>query len=154
MTYLKRQNGVTGVDASVAVLIIILFVGLISTLFYNVYISNVSTQRATLATNYTIDILEKAQMAEYNDLVIENVDTLIKQINGLENIESKIIEDETIKKYEGTIQGFTIQIQIQKYNEMPGNEDKQDIIKIITVTTTYPVGNGTGAYEVSRAIIK
>lgn len=150
----NKQAGLTGIDISIGLFIIVLFVGIISAMFYNIYISNVSIQRATLATSYTIDIIEKAEIVDYNDLTIENMDNILKQLTSLENIESNVIEVGAKKRYEGTLDGFTIQIEIQNYNEIAGNEEKQDIIKIIKVTTTYPIGDRTGAYEVSRAIIR
>ena len=64
----KSEKGITGVDISVAIIIIMLFVSLISTLIYNYTKNSKELNRKSVATNIIVDVLEYAKSIDYDSL--------------------------------------------------------------------------------------
>lgn len=135
---IKSNKGFTATDIVVAVIIIILFVGLITTVFYNYYLSTAAKNRNAMATNCLIDVIENLKQINYDNINAETVDSLLEQL----------IEDGSIPK------GYTVSAQIQKYNETEGNTDKLDLIKILKVKIEYTVSNKKEEFEMSTLITK
>ena len=131
------QRGVTSADVIVAVIIIMLFVSVITTGFYNYYKSVQSKNRITIATNIIVDVIENVEMLKYDEVTKENIDNIVK------NFES----DGTISK------SYTVTTDLQNYNETEGNTDKKDFIKILKVKVTYG-DNDIENFEVTRLITK
>ncbi|MCI9287448.1 MAG: hypothetical protein HFJ57_05745 [Clostridia bacterium] len=131
------QRGVTSADVIVAVIIIMLFVSVITTGFYNYYKSVQSKNRITIATNIIVDVIENVEMLKYDEVTKENIDNIVK------NFES----DGTISK------SYTVTTDLQNYNETEGNTDKKDLIKILKVKVTYG-DNDIENFEVTRLITK
>lgn len=131
------QRGVTSADVIVAVIIIMLFVSVITTGFYNYYKSVQSKNRITIVTNIIVDVIENVEMLKYDEVTKENIDNIVK------NFES----DGTISK------SYTVTTDLQNYNETEGNTDKKDLIKILKVKVTYG-DNDIENFEVTRLITK
>ena len=49
MKHLKDEKGITGIDITIAIIIITVFVAIIATLFYNIQNSSASIERRTKA---------------------------------------------------------------------------------------------------------
>lgn len=134
----KDNKGFTTTDIVLAIIIIILFVSIITTAYYNYYISSQSKSRKTIATNIVIDVIENVEMLVYDEVNINSVNELIESL-----------------KENGTIQKeYTVTSTLQNYNEISGNEDKKDLIKILKVKVEYPVGNKKENLEITRLITK
>ena len=50
--------------------------------------------------------------------------------------------------------GYEVIVELQKYNELDGNTEKKDIIKILKVKVQYLVGQKTEKIEISTLITK
>lgn len=135
---MKNNRGFTTADIVVGIIIIILFISIITTSFYNYYVSIQSKSRKTLATNSIIDVIENVEIMNYDDITIDSVNNLINQLTLEGNIPN----------------GYKITAILQKYNETEGNENKQDIIKILTVRAEYTVNNKQENIEIKRLITK
>jgi len=122
----KENKGIVVADALIAILIMSIFIGVISTLCYNIYISASFTKRNGIATNYGINIMEYIEKLPYDDVTEYN---LVQYINTL--------EDASI----GNDTPYRIGKNIQNYNETPGNIGKKDLIKIIKVEIKYNLGD-------------
>lgn len=70
---LKNNKGVTGVDIAVSVVILIIFISLISGLFYNTAVTTKKIDRKTEATNLAISVIERMKLVDFADL--ENTKT-------------------------------------------------------------------------------
>lgn len=132
-----NQRGVTSADVIVAVIIIMLFVSVITTGFYNYYKSVQSKNRITIATNIIVDIIENVEMLKYDEVTKEKIDNIVKKFES----------DGTISK------SYTVTTDLQNYNETEGNTDKKDLIKILKVKVTYG-DNDIENFEVTRLITK
>jgi len=133
-TYIKNQKGFTAVDVSIALILIMLFVSVIGMLIYNIYISSSASLRGAYALGYAIDIMEKIENTNYDELDQTLATTIVNDLN----IPSS----------------YKTSIQIQKYNELAGNESKLDLVKIINLDITYKVGNNEEVLDISRLKLK
>ena len=61
---IKEEKGITGIDITISILVITLFVSLLITLFYNLNANSQTIQRRTEATNIAINLIEKGNVAE------------------------------------------------------------------------------------------
>ena len=136
---IRKQEGFSGVELSVAVIIVTIFIGLIGALIFNVYLHTTSAARNSQATSYAVEILEKANQLYYDDTLLNTgtytTNDTNRQILGI-NIP----------------QGYEVSLEIEKYNEQPGNTDKLDLIKILDVNVDYTVGNNS--YNVNIKTLK
>lgn len=133
-----RNKGFTMADVVISIVIIIIFVGIITTLFYNFYLSTSAKNRNAIALNCIIDVIEQAKMLNYDELE----QTKIEELLG------------TLKSNKTIPNGYEVNAELQKYNELDGNTDKKDLIKILKVNVQYLVGQKTEKIEISTLITK
>lgn len=135
---LKDNKGFTATDITIAVIIILIFVSIITTAYYNYYLTITSKNRNAIATNCIIDVIENVEMMNYEDIT---QDTLKNKIQEL-------YDNNTLP------QQYKVIAVVEKYNETDGNTNKKDLIKKITVTVEYEMGKKTQKLEISRLITK
>ena len=63
---LKKDNGITGVDIAISIIILLIFVSLIASLFSNINNINKKISRKTTAINIAIQALESIKMMDYD----------------------------------------------------------------------------------------
>lgn len=131
---IKDNKGFTAVDVSISIILVILFISVIGMLLYNIYISSSTSLRSAYALGYAIDIIETIDNTEYEQLDEQYAESII---SNLEIPES-----------------YTTEIQVQQYNQLPGNEDKLDLIKIVDLKLTYKVGDNDQVLQISRLKVK
>lgn len=135
---LKSNKGVITADIIIAIIIIVMFVSIITTSFYNYYISTQGKTRRTIATNILIDIIENIEMMQYEEVTQETID--------------KVIESLTL---DGTIEsGYTISSTCTKYNETENNTEKLDLIKILNISVKYLVNDKEETFEITHLVTK
>lgn len=138
MGKIKSEKGFTLQDIIIALIVTMMFVSIIGTAFYNFYISTVARNRSAMATNCAIDIIESIEKMNYDKV---NNDTVNLIVQGL-------ISDKKIPT------GYNVETNITKYNETEGNQNKEDIIKILKLNIGYTVGNKNEKFEITRLITK
>lgn len=131
----KKNNGFAASDALIAIVIITIFTGLISTISYNIYLSNASLKRMSKANNYIIDVFEHVDKMYYEDVNEENLTAYVNEKYKNEEVQAVNSEETEVQT------PFKFIIKVQKYNEMTGNEGKLDLVKEITATVKYKLGN-------------
>lgn len=132
MKKIKENKAATMTDVVIGVIILIMFTGILTTSFYNIYSHNIAIRMNAVAVDYTIKILEDIDRMSYEEVT-----------NDLNNT---LNEDYDIK------QNYTINLEIENYNE--DDETKQDIIKIVKVTVKYKVADKEEEYTVKKLKIK
>lgn len=137
-TKIKQNKGFTAQDIVISIIIIVIFVSIITTLFYNFYLSTSAKNRNAIALNCIIDLIEEAKMLKYDQLD----QTKIEELLG------------TLKLNKTIPNGYEVTVELQKYNELEGNTDKKDLIKILKVKVQYLVGQKTEKIEISTLITK
>lgn len=152
---IKSENGITGIDLTIAIIVVMLFVSLITTLYLNIYNSSITTKRKTTANTYMETVFNEIKKADFSTVstkqeVIDNgKDELLEYLKS--NIKDKNItfyrtgdmpEDEPYK----------IEINVEKYNETEGNEWKKDLIRTVYITIHYRIGKREE--QISSKIVK
>lgn len=129
---LKEKKGFTGIDVVVAVLIILLFVGMLVTAFYNIY--KISTEIAfeAEALQYLVSALEYSDKINYEEVTEQNL------LDYLANEEIP--------------ENYTVTFRIQSYNQI--DSTKQDIVKIVTGKIVYQIENKEEFIEISKLKVK
>lgn len=135
---LKKEEGFTTADIAVSVILLVMFVSVIASAFYNYYLTINAKNRNAIATNVIIDVIEFVKIKEYEEVANENTIKWIQELYANKTIPNQ----------------YKVTMQVQKYNEMVGKQGKQDIIKKLTVQVEYPVGQQTKKIDTSTLIIK
>ncbi len=129
----KSEKGATGIDITIAIIIIGLFIGLIVSLMYGINKSSKDIERKTEATNYAISEIEK--------LKAEDFDTL----------ESK----QTSGYIDGTPYYKTIKVvDYADLEENQGEDKERGVVKKVTVEISYKSGKEDKKVELSTALSK
>lgn len=124
-TNIRKEKGFTTIDVSIALLVIVVFVSIMSSILFSVYSSSTEAKRNAVALNYAVDIFERIGAVSYGQVdegeILRSLPTI--NVTGLQTT-----ADGTIAKI-GT---YDIKLKITD----PYNDDK---IKLVTLTITYPV---------------
>lgn len=78
----KNERGITGVDITISILMIAIFTSIVATLSYNIYVTSVAQKRATVASNYLIDIFESIDKMNYENVTVDNIISKISDIDS------------------------------------------------------------------------
>lgn len=143
MQNIKRNKGFTTADIVVSIVVLMIFVGMITTLFYNFYLSTTAKNRNAMATNYIVDVIEEIKAMNYDEVQKDTQDS-----NSINNLIQQLEATKQIPKE------YIITGEIQKYNETEGNTDKKDLVKILTVRVEYMVGKKTEKIEMTTLVTK
>ena len=135
--FLKSNKGITGADAVLGVALAILFSGIIATLSYNIYVTSSSLKRSSEALEYITSTFEYVATQYYDNVTEDNIK---EYINNL---------DEKISTNEG--KPYKAQVSVTKYNQIEGNTDKLDLVKEITMSVTYKLGDKDQTIEIKTA---
>lgn len=111
---LKSNKGFTIQDLIFALMIIMIFVGVIGSLFVSVYTVKADTKVDSLATIYAIKMLEYMDKVTYDKVSEENKSRLISEMRKTFNIPIS----------------YKISLDITKYKPSWDNEDYVRIIKL------------------------
>jgi len=146
----KSQKGFTGIDITIAIIVITLFVSIISVVFYNITISSKKIERKTEATYIAQDVIEKIKALNYDD-VIETKGTEPVEISEYKKSDTLIIDN---KEYDSA---YTIEIKVKKYvpnSNGQENNDSNDLVKIINVNVLYKIGKEVENVELTTTIVR
>ena len=135
--FLKSNKGITGADAVLGVALAILFSGIVATLSYNIYVTSSSLKRSSKALEYITSTFEYVATQYYDNVTEDNIK---EYINNL---------DEKISTNEG--KPYKAQVSVTKYNQIEGNTDKLDLVKEITMSVTYKLGDKDQTIEIKTA---
>lgn len=129
---IKENKAAIMSDVVVAMLIVILFTGIITTSFYKIYENNIYIRMNAIAVNYTIKVLEDIEKMTYEE-VTDDLNTTLAQTYDIQD-------------------NYEVTVNVKKYNE--NDETKKDLIKYVTVNVKYKVVNETKNYTVKTLKIK
>ena len=146
----KSQKGFTGIDITIAIIVITLFVSIISVVFYNITISSKKVERKTEATYIAQDVIEKIKALDYDE-AIETQGEESVDIGSYKDNNKLIIDN---KEYDSA---YTIEIKVKKY--VPNfngqeNNDSNDLVKIVNVNVLYKIGKEVENVELTTTIVR
>lgn len=140
---LRNNRGFTGIDVSVALVIIVLFAGLVASLVYKFGIASKEIDRKSEATYLAIQVIEGIKQMDYQDIIEDTAGGMTVQ--NIESSTGQTIENED---------GYTITINVQNYKDKMQNDTLEDVMKIVKVTVEYTVETETQNVDVSTVVTK
>ena len=150
----KSNKGYTGIDISIAMIIILVFIPTIFGIVYNLQKIRSRTERETIAVNIATDVLEIARSLNYSEVFISNENSEFKTIlnNKYSNLE---ISNNTVNCNYSDVNNIHYKIQVTVSNYYPADievQDQNDLVKQITAEVMYPVGNSTKSINISTVL--
>ena len=160
---LRNNKGYTGIDISVAMIIILIFIPTIFGIVYNMQKTRARTERQVVAVNIATDILEIVKSLNYENVDVSEegeLNNLLKQRYTLSSYNSNIdTQEEKFSQYSYyTFVGTNnehYRIQVGILNHFPEGEENTDgtgYVKQVKVIVTYPVGNTTKNINISTVV--
>lgn len=129
---IKSEKGFTMQDLIIAALIITIFVGIIASMMYSVYKTNIKADLTAQMATYAVQILEDIDKISYDEVKSD----LANSYNSKFSIPA----------------GYNIALEVSNYGE--GIENVKDVMKIVKLTISYELLGETEEFVVQRLKIK
>lgn len=129
---IKSEKGFTIEDLAIAIIVIMVFVGIITTMMYTTYKLNIETDLTSQMASYAVQILEDIDKISYEEVTTDLANTYNEKFS--------------IPK------SFKIDIQVSNYGE--GEPNVQDVIKIVDFKISYTLQGKEEQFTVKRLKIK
>lgn len=143
----KKNKGYVAVDASIAIIVLMILIPTIAGMIYNVNTTNNFIDRKTEAISIAVNTIEAAKGIYITELTNEKV------IDVVQEIYSNLDENElTIEKDNNT---YKLDIEIQDYADTTEGKAKSaisDKIKIVKVVVTFKSGKQENNVELNTVI--
>ncbi len=107
---LSSKNGFTVQEVVVAVMVLMILLGVISSIFTNIYIYSTDSTRNAMLASYITDLVETIDKLDYKDVTAQSLNEKIQSLK-MDNI-------------------YTITFTISDYND-------KDIVKTVNIVGTY-----------------
>ena len=131
----KREEGVTIIDLVIAIIIMSIFVGVITTLMTGIYKQSLEVQISSNAMSYATIILEKIDEKSFEE---------VQNPNFVENLQAS--GEVTIPEE------YIIKLSVE--NPDNASKDVSDVIKKATVTVCYKIRNEEKSISISKLKVK
>lgn len=131
----KREEGVTIIDLVIAIIIMSVFVGVITSLMTGIYKQSLEVQISSNAMSYATIILEKIDEKSFEE---------VQNPNFVENL--KASGEVTIPEE------YTIKLNVENPDYV--SEEVSDVIKKATVTVNYKIRNEEKSISISKLKVK
>lgn len=145
---IRNNKGITGVDITISVIILAIFISLIANMFYNVSQIGNSVSRKSEATYVAVKVIEATKQVEYDELPTGETDDTtaitLEELNAFLAEENKIV----LKN------GYGVDIKVENYRKIKGETELKDIIKRVTVTVKYNEKGKEQKVELSTVVVK
>lgn len=139
---LKNENGITGIDIIISIILITIFIAIITTLAYQTKKSSEDLKRRTGAFSYAVQTIEQIKRDGYESLPkVEDAD----YTNKIERMTGYIPDT-----------SYYQEVLVYDYTELkPENVDKKsDVLKKVTVKVSYLSGGQEQVIELSILLTK
>lgn len=123
--FLRRENGFTAVDIGIAMMVVVLFVAIMSSVLYSVYISETEAKRTAHALNMAVDIFETVGLMDFESV---NATKIMERLPELEAVQKSYAEVGAEAEYQ--VGPYTLELGVFEY---------YDDIKIITLKIIFKV---------------
>lgn len=134
----KNEKGVTNADMVIGMIVFIIGAATILTLYLQIYKLTSKIKIDQTAIGYITEICEQIDLNNYEDITVENVNTIISNAKIPDN-------------YEFTCSN--IENYSSKYMQSTGNEIP-DVVKKVYINIQYNYDNYSRNYQVSKIKVK
>lgn len=138
---IREEKGIVVTDAIIAILIVMLFTGLITSLISKIMIEKMKIKMNSQQMTFVTQIFEHIEKMEYNEVTEENV------INYINSIEPTKISAGT--SLDNLTTANKIKVKVEKYETTEENSGF-DLVKIVTLTIQNELDNKQYTTEISR----
>ena len=175
MSKLKNNKGFTQVDIAISICILMLFVTLIASLFYNSYTSSTMNKRNAEASIYLSQIFESIDLIDYDELkdeekgIVAKINKIDEQKISAQYVENASTENQLTTPYkiyvevtnksesynnESISNGVGVGVPDDPDNNNNINSAQDDLIKIITLAIKYNVNQKEQTISAKRIKIR
>ena len=147
---IKNNKGFVGVDTSIAIIILLIFIPTITAMIYNINKENKNVERKSQALNFAVNVMETAKGIGTKDLTLENMEKEITNLYSDEIQQNSNTTDGIINISKDDV-NYNLTITIQDYNEIDDTV-AQNKAKQVKVIVTYLSGGKEQKIELSTAI--
>ena len=151
----KSEKGFTGTDITVALIIILLFMSVISVVFFNITKSSKNIDRRSEATYIATSIIEAVKAQKYDDLKVTNDEIYVRQYGQEVQYTAKDNTTVSLGQIDKIEDGFTCILNV--YNYIPeGDKQKEvnDLVKVVVVRVEYKLANEVKNVELTTTIVR
>ena len=136
---IKSEAGATGMDMAAGIMIFILSAAVVASMYYQIYVTTIQIKVHQYALGCITDIFEKIDLESYENVSEDKVKELIKQ-SGLETYFNDEKNDSRVYSY------------LENYKDE--SKVDQDLVKKITITVVYTVGENQMTLPMSKIKVK
>lgn len=141
--FIKKQNGFVVSDAMLAMLILMMFTGIITSLIYNIVLTSKRIKINSQEIAYITEVFNYAEQISYSNVT---ADILISHVNAKSDTNKFVTAGKTTAGLETP---YKMTIEVEKYNETAGNTDKKDLLKTIKIKVECTLSKKTYSTEMS-----
>lgn len=151
----KSEKGFTLIDITVAIIVILALMSLISVIFFNITKSSKSIERESDATYIATTVIEDIKAQDYDNIALTSTNILNNDNISTENAPN--VENYTYtdgKKVDISIpDGYLCKVQIQNYVPANRTEANTDLVKLVLVEVSYKVGGEVKSVSLKTSIV-
>lgn len=136
---LKNERGFTTADVVVAILIIVVFAGIIVTLYRNYVLVSKQVERKAQATNYAVELIEEIK---------QNSDEYFTEENEFED-RTIVANNEPLEENSA----YSKTITVEDYS-LTNEEAAPGVVKTVNVTVSYNLEGKVESVQLSTVISK
>lgn len=136
---LKNERGFTTADVVVAILIIVVFAGIIVTLYRNYVLVSKQVERKAQATNYAVELIEEIK---------QNSDEYFTEENEFED-RTIVANNEPLEENSA----YSKTIIVEDYS-LTNEEAAPGVVKTVNVTVSYNLEGKVESVQLSTVISK
>lgn len=160
---IKSEKGFTGVDITVALIVILLFMSLISVLFFNITKSSKNIDRRSESIYIATEIIESFKSKNYDDVKITGTGDENSWVELKNGKDADTLKDLVYYEVDGERITIAPNLKIEAgytskaciYNYVPENTvNSDDLVKVINVKVEYKVGQEIKSVELSTSIVR
>ena len=155
---LKEENGFTGTDITVSIIIILLLMSLISILFFNITKASKSVERKSEATYIATRVLEDMKSQNYDNIQLtkdENDAEIWQDIKEYQYTNGRKIFEKEDSTYSLEIEnGYTCQLDIKNHIPSATTANPSDLVKVIKVKVNYKVGGEIKEVQLETTVVR
>lgn len=154
----KGENGFTGTDITVAIIIILLLMSLISVLFFNITKASKNVERKSEATYVATRVLEEIKSQNYDNIQLTkdgNDESIWQDIKDYKYTNGKKVFQLEDNTYSLEIEnGYTCELFVQNHIPSGVTANPSDLVKVVKVKIKYKVGGEIKEVQLETTIVR
>ena len=167
--FLKRNNGISLMDVALAIMLFVVFAGLIGNLYYQIAFNNLRVRYEGYAAYNVVRLAEYIDLMEYDEVVSKDKNALramrysqeelqtLYSVEELQALSANISKVQNLLDFpEAFIQNETtdISMDVKSYPQIKQDNNLEDIVKKITITVKYEIMGKEYEYTVQKLKFK